>query len=48
MSVENGVIAGNVSPKLAELIGDIPQNLSFVISGHVAQALLDAYAWSSI
>ena len=29
--------------KLAELTGDIPQNVNFVISAGVTQAFLDAY-----
>ena len=39
-----GVVVGKLDAvKLAELTGDIPQNVNFVISAGVARAFLDAY-----
>ena len=39
-----GVVVGKLDAvKLAELTGDIPQNVNFVISAGVAWAFLDAY-----
>ena len=39
-----GVVVGKLDAvKLAELTGDIPQNVNFVISEGVARAFLDAY-----